>query len=125
MSTVLLEDVIQTLDCRVLAGYPGNSDRVWMVRPVNGAYACDMLSWVMSHLAAGQVWLTILNSINVVAVAALTDCACVLLTEGVSMPDEILRRADDKAVIILSTEKPTFEASAALDQLFRRAGGQP
>ena len=124
MSTVLLEDVIHALGCRVLAGYPEHTDRVWMVRPVNGAYACDMLSWVMSHLSAGQIWLTILNSINVVAVAALTDCACVLLTEGVSMTDDILRRADDKAVIILATDQPTFEASAALDQLFRRAGGQ-
>ena len=123
MSTVLLEDVIHALDCRVLTGQNGTRDRVWMVRPVIGAYACDMLSWVMSHLAAGQVWLTILNSINVIAVAALTDCACVLLTEGVTMPEEILRRADEKSVIVLSTGKPTFEASAMLDQLFCKASG--
>jgi predicted transcriptional regulator len=123
MSTVLLEDVIHALDCQVLTGQSGTRDRVWMVRPVIGAYACDMLSWVMSHLAAGQVWLTILNSINVIAVAALTDCTCVLLTENVSMPEEILRRADEKSVIVLSTGKPTFEASAVLDQLFRQADG--
>lgn len=123
MSTVLLADVIHALDCRVLTGQAKTSDRVWMVRPVNGAYACDMLSWVMSHLSAGQVWLTILNSINVIAVAALTDCSCVLLTEGVIMPEEILRRADEKSVMVLSTGKPTFEASAELDRLFRQADG--
>lgn len=123
MSTVLLEDVIHALECRVLTRQAAADDRIWMVRPVIGAYACDMLSWVMSHLAAGQVWLTILNSINVIAVAALTDCACVLLTEDVTMPEEILRRADEKSVIVLSTSKPTFETAAILDQLFRKATG--
>ncbi len=92
-------------------------------RPVAGGYACDMLTWVMAHARPTDVWMTILNSINVIAVAVLTECACVLLTENVELPEDVARRAVEKGVIVLRTPLPTFEASARLAQLL--AGGIP
>jgi predicted transcriptional regulator len=81
---------------------------------VTGAYACDMLSWVMAHAGPGDVWLTILNSINVVAVAELTGCTCVVLTEGVTMEPAVVERAGARNVTILSTSLTTFQAAGRL-----------
>ncbi len=83
-------------------------------RKVCEGYAGDMLSWVMSHLHNDQAWFTILNSINVIAVATLTDCPCVILTESVVMEEDVLKMAIEKDVVVLSTFLSTYEACAAL-----------
>ena len=89
---------------------------------VTGAYACDMLSHVMAHAGPGDVWLTILNSINVVAVAELTGCACVVLTEGVAMEPAVLERARERQVTDLSAPLTTFQAAGRLAQLLPERG---
>ena len=61
-------------------------------REIGGCYIGDLLSWVMGRAQQGDVWITIMNNINIVAVASLTGCACILLCEDVTgekLPDEI------------------------------------
>ncbi len=111
MAMFTLDQVVQALDAQILVG--GDLP----ARQVTGGYACDMLSWVMAHAQPTDVWMTILNSINVIAVAVLTDCACVLLTEGVELPAEVAARAADKGVIVLGTRDSTYMASARLHAL--------
>ena len=50
-------------------------------REVTCGYACDLLSWVMSHGEEGMAWVTVQTHLNVIAVAALADMACVILPE--------------------------------------------
>jgi BioD-like phosphotransacetylase family protein len=103
-----LDEVTKTLGFEILTGED------LAERPVESGYACDMLSWVMAHAKPTDIWMTILNSINVVAVAVLTECACVLLTENVELPDDVAARARDKEIIILRTPLSTYEACARL-----------
>lgn len=100
--------------CRLLCGDPADSG------PITGGYACDLLSLVVSRIKTNDVWFTILNSINVIAVATLAECAYVMLTDGVEMESRVLDRAREKGVCVLSTTLPTYEASAALADLLRR-----
>lgn len=86
-------------------------------REVTGGYAGDLLSWVMGNARAGHVWLTIMSSVNVCAVAVLTDAACVLLTEGVAPDPDLLARAEAQGVNLLGTGLTTFDAAAALHAL--------
>lgn len=109
---ISLKTLTERFPCRLLTG-PADS------REISGGYACDLLSWVIAHVKEGDVWMTILNSINVVAVATLADCACVMLTEGVRMDDQVLARAREKNIIILATDLPTWEASVTLSDLLR------
>ncbi len=83
-------------------------------RPVEGAYACDMLSWAMSRAKPGGAWITILNSHNVVAVADLADVACVVLAEGVALPDAVRARAEEKGVAFVSAPEDAASAVLAL-----------
>ena len=88
-------------------------------RQVEGAYAGDLLSWVMSHANYADAWVTIMSNPNVIAVASLVDVACVILTEGVTLEDNERKLAEEKGVCVFTTEKSTFEVCrdiAALDR---------
>ncbi len=74
-----------------------------------GAYACDMLSRVVSSIEDGQVWITILNSINVVAVASLSECPCVILAEEVKMDKDVIKRADENNITVISSPLSSYE----------------
>lgn len=81
---------------------------------VTGCYIGDLLSRVMGKAQTGEVWITIMNNINIVAVAAMTDCACILLCEGVCVPPEIAERASAEGVTILSSEKSAYALAAEI-----------
>ena len=83
-------------------------------REVTGGYAGDLLSWVMGRASEGDAWVTIMTNINVVAVASLADVSCVLLAEGVSVPEDVLAAAADKGVTLLGSDRPTYELCKAL-----------
>ena len=54
-------------------------------REVTGTYCCDLLSIAMSRAPEGCAWVTVMGNINTLAVAALTDAACIILAEGVTL----------------------------------------
>jgi len=103
----LISNLISDLKLTVLTD-------VYQDRPVSHGYCCDMLSWAMSRLGETSCWFTILNSINVVAVASLSGCACIVLTEKVVMDDEVLTKAGKENICICMSEESTFEAAARL-----------
>lgn len=105
-----ISSLIPAIKAEVLCGKP------FLDREIKGGYAGDMLSCVMASLKSGQAWFTILNSINVIAVASLTECSCVVLTESVDMEDEVIRRAAEKDIVILQTPLSTYAACVALSR---------
>ncbi len=80
-------------------------------REINGAYIGDLLSWVMGRANADNIWITIMSNLNVIAVASLSDVACVLLTENVTLDDELIKTANDKGINVLTTSLATYEAA--------------
>jgi hypothetical protein len=48
-------------------------------KEITGIYACDLLSWVISHAKTGDLWVTVMNNVNIVAVASLAEVACIVL----------------------------------------------
>ncbi len=86
-------------------------------RPVEGAYCGDLLSWVMGRAPADGAWLTIMSNVNVAAVAALADVACVVLAEGV-IPDAPLQdKAAAKGITLLGTALSVYDCALKLGGL--------
>ena len=79
-------------------------------REITGFYACDLLSWVISHAKAGEMWVTVMNNINILAVASLVDVACIVIPEGVEIYDNLAERANEKGITILATELSAADA---------------
>ena len=88
-------------------------------KEICGAYAGDLLSWVMSHAQYGDVWVTIMSNINVVAVASLTECACVIMAEGVAPEADVLKVAEEKDITVFSDSRSTFELCCLVGQYLK------
>lgn len=80
-------------------------------REVSGCYIGDLLSWVMGRAEEDNAWITIMSNINVVAVASLSDVACVILAEGVTLDEEVKTVALQKGINVLTSDKPIFETA--------------
>ncbi len=83
-------------------------------REIKGAYAGDLLSWVMGRAKADDAWITIMSNRNVAAVASLADTACVVFAEGVKPDAEIISAAEEKGINLFSDSRSTFELCAVL-----------
>ena len=88
-------------------------------REIGGAYACDLLSWVMGRAKADDVWITIMSNSNIVAVASLADTASILLAEGVLLDENVRSIAEAKGVNVLSSAKPTYELASELSSFLK------
>ena len=86
-------------------------------RKVTGCYCGDLLSWVMSRAQENDIWLTVMGNVNSVGVAVLADVACIVLTENATLDADALTRAKQNGVVILQTEKNTYQMAAAVSEL--------
>lgn len=86
-------------------------------KDISGVYVCDLLSWVMSKANKGDAWITVLTNLNVVAVATLTEVACVIIPEGIVVDEAILRRADAEGIVILGSQMNAYEICCKAQRL--------
>lgn len=85
-------------------------------KEVRGCYIGDLLSWVMGRAEGMSAWITIMNNVNIVAVAALTDVSCIILAEGVTVADDVKEKAESQNVTILSSEKTAYELASEISK---------
>lgn len=69
----------------------------------------DLLSHIMTRGQKGSVWVTVKTHLNVVAVAAMREFACIIISDGISVPDETIEAAVSKGIPILRSENTAFE----------------
>ena len=85
-------------------------------KEIEGAYAGDLLSWVMGRAESGCVWATIMTNINVVAVASLADVSACVICEDCEVTNEIIDTAKGKGVNLLRTSLPLYEFCVELSK---------
>ena len=69
---------------------------------IRGYYCGDLLSWVMGRADEGSAWFTIMSNVNVCAVAKLLSFTCVILCEGVTPDDKLLKKAGEEGINLFS-----------------------
>lgn len=106
-----VRDIVAGLDLEVLAGAGG------LDRQVTGGYASDLLSCAMAGAEAGDVWVTLQAHQNVVAVASLTEVACVIIAEGARPDEATVERAEREGVVLLAARPGIFPVVAGLARL--------
>ena len=84
---------------------------------VQGCYVCDLLSLCMSKVQEGDVWITVQANINIVAIAVLTELACIVIAEGMQVADDVLAKANDEGVAIYRSGKSAYALATAVSQL--------
>lgn len=81
-------------------------------REFSGVYVCDLLSWAMTKVNSGDIWVTVHTNLNIVAVAVLTGAACVIIPEDIAVEEATLQRAEREGVIIASSSHNSAEIVA-------------
>ena len=104
-----LQTIFELPGFRVLAeGDPG--------RQISRVLCCALLSIAMGKAPADGVWVTVMGNRNTLAVASLTDTACIVLAEGVSLDEATLKKAREEGIAVLSTDLPVFDAALKVYQ---------
>lgn len=80
-------------------------------REIGGIYCCDLLSVVMGRAKANDAWITVMGNVNSIAVAVLSDVACIILSEGMALDAAALEKAASQSICVLGSDLPTFEIS--------------
>ncbi len=86
-------------------------------REIEGCYIGDLLSWVMGRATSGDAWITIMSNINTLAVATLADTSVIILSEGVTLEDDVLTAAKTKGINVVSTKLTSYETAIRLAEL--------
>lgn len=103
-----VSELIKELDLKIL------TDKDFNDREIGGCYVGDLLSWVMGRAEQSDAWITIMSNVNIVAVAALVDMACVILAEGVAVDKEVIDKANSQGILLLSTSRNSYETAVAI-----------
>ncbi len=103
--------VVEHLNLNPVAGRPG------LTREISGGYSADLLSCVMARAKHGNIWLTLQAHPNVIAVASLLELAAVIVTEDAPVGADVIARANDEGIPVLSTPHTTFWAVGELCKL--------
>jgi hypothetical protein len=106
---VNLQQIIDQLNLTVLT-----EPRDFASITTSGGYSSDLLSCVMAGAKKGHVWTTLQAHLNIVAVAALTEVAAVIITENAQPDSASIAKANQQGVILLSTSLPTYEVNGKL-----------
>ena len=83
-------------------------------REIGGAYIGDLLSWVIGHANKDNAWVTIMTNVNILAVAALTDVACIILADGTELNSELIATAKDKGINVISSTLTSYGVARIL-----------
>ncbi len=87
-----------------------------MSRQVTGGHCGDLLSWVMSRARAGDGWITVMGNVNAVAVAVLTDAACIILSDNAPLDEEARLRAQTQQVNILRGSQDSYTLAVEMSK---------
>ena len=80
-------------------------------REITVPFCCDLLSIAMGRAPAGCAWVSVMGNMNTLAVATLTDAACIIMAEGATLDDIAMKKARDQEITVMGTELPIFEAA--------------
>ena len=84
---------------------------------VTGGHIGDLLSNVMSHAEAGDLWITIQGHQNVAAIALLTEVAGVVVAEGLSIDEDTIAKAEAKGINLYQSKLSSYELAGQLYEL--------
>jgi predicted transcriptional regulator len=101
-------DIVNQLKLKTFSGKEG------LGKEIKGGYVSDLLSDVMGNATEGEVWITLQNHKNVMAVASLKDLAAVILVKNIAPNDDLIMKSKDEGIPVLGTGMDTFELSGKL-----------
>ena len=103
-----LEQILEVLEGQVVTEVFDGA------KEASAGFVGDLLSVVMGKATEDCAWVTIQSHINIVAVATLVDCACIIVAEGYKVDEDAIKKANMEEIPIISTKLSSYEAVSVL-----------
>lgn len=84
---------------------------------IQNIFCCDLPSHALAHLPPQALWVTILPSLNIIAVAAGRGCQCVVFAGGARVPQAVLAAAQQYGIAVYTTNLQSYEFTRQLESL--------
>ena len=103
-----LREVQQLLDAKILCGEDG------LDREVNSACGCDLMSDVLAFVKDKALLLSGLVNPQVIRTAEMMDISAIVFVRGKQPDENTLALAEEKDMVIFSTELPLYVSCGKL-----------
>ena len=98
-----VKELINILDADILSAKDQSSNIV------EGVYAGDLLSMVMSNTKKNDVWITVHTHLNIIAVGALNELSAIIIPHGIMPEENTLRKAEEEKIPVITTKYSAYE----------------
>ena len=112
-----VKDLMDTGEFQVVS--PGDDTE----RVIEKVFCCDLLSVAMGRAPSGCAWVTVMGNMNTLAVASLTDAACVILAEGMELDGASVKKAEEQGITVFASEEPVFDTALEIYRMISGDGG--
>ena len=92
-------------------------------RVIEKVFCCDLLSVAMGRAPSGCAWVTVMGNMNTLAVASLTDAACVILAGGMELDGASVKKAEEQGITVFASEEPVFDTALEIYRMISGDGG--
>ena len=113
---MIISDVISLLKAQVL------SENIDYNQQIKTACGSDMMSDVLRYIKQDSILLTGLTNLQVIRTAEMLDIVCLIFVRGKKPAPEMLKKAEELGISVLSTELAMFEACGILYNAGLRGG---
>ena len=83
-------------------------------RDVMGVYISDMVSDVIANAKAGDLLVTAQSHSNVIAAANLVDTCAIVITQGKTLADEVVKMAEKAEIAVFTTPLNRWQMATKL-----------
>lgn len=105
-----VNEIIENTDLKQLGSLNGENNLA------TGVFCCDLLSHAMAKLPPNFVWVTVMANTNTLAVATLTEAACVVIAENLQVEQELIEKANEKNIVLLHSNLPIYETAKLVEE---------
>ena len=103
-----LRSIAELLKAQILAGED------LLEKEVTNGFCTDVTADVLAYSTPDTVLITRLHNLSVVRSALMTDCHCIIFSDGMQPAPEILSLAEDHELAVMAVEDTMFQAVSLL-----------
>lgn len=107
-----VSELIKSLNAKVYTGQEISDQK-----EIDGCFIGDLLSLAMAKVEEKNIWITIQTNVNIVAVASLADCGCIIIADGFLPDENTVEKAKQQDVIILGSDLSVYGVAKKLAEL--------
>jgi serine kinase of HPr protein (carbohydrate metabolism regulator) len=82
-------------------------------------YSSDLLSQVLAKATYRDLWITVQTHATILGIASIKQIPCIIFSEGLLPQPEVIMKAQEENIVLLSSQQTTFELAGKIFVLLK------